>query len=253
MKKSFILGILALLTMVVVLAGCTGEAVKVKAPTTNVVFPATEGGLQSAGSIGLSVYDNEVNAKGSSPLYIQHSGITGNGPTLIGSTLYVQNVQNASGNVGIGTTTPLAKLDVNGAIRLANNKAIVGASANNIGDLDIARVGTGNELIIGHGNNGNLQFVTGGTNGVPSMFIANGGNVGIGTTSPTEKLDVRGNMTVAGYINITGLIIKDEKGQPWCCGPSTKGEWSCKAATSGCSEAVAFLIGAYGIAVPASK
>jgi len=96
----------------------------------------------------------------------------------------------SSGNVGIGTTNPGARLDVNGNIRIPNNQSIAGNSGNAIGYLDIAKVGLGNELIIGHGNNANLQFVTGGTGGDTSMTIANGGNVGIGLEDPQRNLHI---------------------------------------------------------------
>ncbi len=109
----------------------------------------------------------------------------------------------ANAKVGIGTTSPGATLDINGNIRIPNNQSIAGNSWNGIGYLDIAKVGgLGNELIIGDGNNHNLHFVTGGTAGATSMFIANGGNIGIGTTAPEAKLDVAGTIFVSDNLTI---------------------------------------------------
>jgi hypothetical protein len=47
---------------------------------------------------------------------------------------------------------------------------------------------------IGTTNNISLRFVT---NNTERMNIHSGGNVGIGTTSPAQKLDVNGNINIA--------------------------------------------------------
>ena len=74
---------------------------------------------------------------------------------------------NSSGNVGIGTTAPTQKLDIDGNIRLRNN-AIIGTWSNNT-----------------------LTF---NTNSVARMEIGADGNIGISTTAPTQKLDIDGNI-----------------------------------------------------------
>ena len=71
-----------------------------------------------------------------------------------------------SGNVGIGTATPGAKLEVGGAASTITNS-------------------TGNLTISTGGGNGNILLMPNGT-----------GNVGIGTTNPTEKLEVNGTIRV---------------------------------------------------------
>lgn len=56
-----------------------------------------------------------------------------------------------------------------------------------------------NEMSIGTANNGdNIRFVTG--NEETSMFLRNGYGLGIGTTSPTERLHVSGNTLIDGDI-----------------------------------------------------
>jgi hypothetical protein len=80
-------------------------------------------------------------------------------------------VIDTSGNVGIGTTAPGYTLDVNGNIR-------------GRGDLYITK---GFSPFIGTTDNFDLRL---GVNTAEYMRITTGGNVGIGTTGPSYKLDV---------------------------------------------------------------
>ena len=108
----------------------------------------------------------------------------------------------AGGNVGIGTTSPSTKLEVNGTFKATGDSSIDGtgnllirnqsATGCGIAFIDNAWQG-GIEHI-----SGNLYFRAGGQ--VDRMTIKTGGNVGIGTTSPGYKLDVRKNQ--AGYTYI---------------------------------------------------
>jgi hypothetical protein len=90
----------------------------------------------------------------------------------------------ASGNVGVGTSSPSVSLDVNGRIRLAN--------ANR---LDW---GNGNEYVVGD-NGGAIIF---GVASAERLRIDSSGRLGLGTSSPTATLHVNGNARLDGKVGI---------------------------------------------------
>ena len=119
----------------------------------------------------------------------------------------------SAGNVGIGTTTPLAKLDVNSNIS-ASSVDVIKISQNTNGAIKAAAslglsIQNGGEAT----NAADLWFTTA-TNGslAERLRIKSDGNVGIGTTSPQATLDVNGPIrvgnaaTTAATANNVGAI-----------------------------------------------
>lgn len=109
--------------------------------------------------------------------------------TLV-TALTIDKIQNSifSGNVGIGTTSPTAKLEVNGNLQLTND----GNSIQFKNDaVQISRVIYQDAMKLD--SYGGFQFYDS-SSGSERFRILAGGNVGIGTTNPDEKLTVNGNI-----------------------------------------------------------
>lgn len=98
---------------------------------------------------------------------------------------------NSSGDVGIGTTTPAGKLDVAGNIRTTNGYIDLQGAAGATGLLRSHPSIAGIEL--GSLSNSPLWFIT---NSTEKMRITGAGDVGIGITSPTAKLQVNGQIAI---------------------------------------------------------
>ena len=128
------------------------------------------------------------------------------------------------GRLGVGTSSPQGKLHISAATS-GDAELIIEADTDNNNDDDNPRIvfkqdgGVFASAIghFGHSNNGSnflnlangidqggIQFITGANpgylNGISRMIILPNGNVGIGTTTPSETLTVNGSARITGTL-----------------------------------------------------
>jgi hypothetical protein len=110
-------------------------------------------------------------------------------------------------NVGIGSSAPQAKLDVEGSAYFGNGNVGIGTSA-----------ATGKLEVLGGGTTTGVTFRTRDSTGAVRVTVLDNGNVGIGTTAPVGALEVSGrvavtpsavtNITAVGGVTVTSGVMR---------------------------------------------
>lgn len=166
---------------------------------TNVPNTATSGGnvgigtttnlnatLEINGNVGVGTFsaiNNAITVQGS----IQTQGSVNNTTLNVGG-----------GNVGVGSPNPGALLDVAGTARMTGFIITAGASSGYVLTSNASGVGTwaaasgGGSGTVGPGTTGNEAVFNSTTTVNSGIITDNGTNVGVGSTSPGQKLDVNG-------------------------------------------------------------
>jgi len=132
------------------------------------------------------------------------------------------------GDVGIGTTNPDAKLDVSGSLAVSGAVSFTGPlyiggnnrllMVDNSGTVTATSTQAGVSMPSGSAGQ-TLRYGSSGWEATNSIYVKDGGDVGIGTTSPDAKLDVNGSLAVRGAVQFalyTGggsrLLMVDDAG-----------------------------------------
>jgi hypothetical protein len=113
------------------------------------------------------------------------------------NTLFVDASANS---VGIGTSTPSAKLDISGS---GNIRAEIESTNSGDVSLDLFRTGANSYRVVNDGGNFRIQHgsTPAGVETNDRFTILNTGFVGIGNSNPTQALDVTGNVTISGSLS----------------------------------------------------
>lgn len=166
-----------------------------KRSSTSGVVPAASG--LSQGELAINIADGKFYTKNNANSVI-NLGVTSISGTYItpASGLFTSNLI-VNGNVGIGTSSPVSKLQVSGLVT-AN-------SGNFTNSLQVN--GTGVVSSSG-GNSGYLSKFAGSNTINNSLVYDDGTNIGIGTVSPIAKLEVAGDIYGNNVLS-TGYLISN--------------------------------------------
>nr|WP_314866987.1 tail fiber domain-containing protein [uncultured Flavobacterium sp.] len=139
-------------------------------------------------------------------------------------TLSGTNTYNTTGNVGIGTTNPIFSPYSQLTVKSTTEGGIaIQAGATNYSRLFFAKDDVSNTegLIRYYHSDNSMHFFTAATE---RMRITSGGNVGIGTATPTRKLHVQTADATSAYIESTAadnnglMILNANTNQNWAAG-----------------------------------
>jgi len=192
--------------------------------------------LRGLGDRGLHMDENEIQTIGT-PLLVNDQNIQ---ETEINSTVWVKT----NGNVGLGTSSPANRLTVSGSMNLTGNLGIgyvsptnrlsVLGDANITGKLGIGLGAAGADLHVSGAENDGATAAVRITSGTQNLYLegneidsdfsglylnhnntgnvilgTGGGNVGVGTSNPQQKLHVNGTARVK-VLEIEGADLAEQ-------------------------------------------
>ncbi|MCP4088970.1 MAG: hypothetical protein GY746_04170, partial [Gammaproteobacteria bacterium] len=156
-------------------------------------------------------YDNLTNATAIGA----HATVSQDNSMVLGG-IDGENGASADTKVGIGTSAPTNKLDVNGSIRMRAGATVGFISVSDANGVmtwtDPATISTAGDDLGDHIATQNIKLSDqwlsndGDNEGV---YVNAGGNVGIGTYTPTTDLDVDGSIRMRAGSSYSGYVIRN--------------------------------------------
>ncbi len=148
----------------------------------------------SSGKVGINTSTPSATLSVNGTLLVNPLGVTG---------LAV----NPSGRVGIGTTAPAEKLTINGNLSINGHTQIISPASGSV-NISFGTTSKNYQRIYYDDNSGDMNFATSINGGAwaNTMTLDYGGNIGIGTTSPTKTLHVIGDVNISNNLFIGGNL-----------------------------------------------
>jgi hypothetical protein len=143
---------------------------------------------------------------------VTHEYPAGSNPTFTANALLKDNgsgggvdsqVYDNGTNVGIGTSAPAFMLDLLSATAGEQAIRVYNFTAGRSVSLHLQTPGAEWRMVSNWNSVGDLNFQQ---NGIDRVMFHPNGSVGIGTVTPTAKLDVNGNTNVTGNVAVSGNI-----------------------------------------------
>lgn len=156
-----------------------------------ILFSSTQG--DSAGSVGMAAIKSLLAAGTANTTgHLAFSTRANSSDTSLTERMRITS----GGNIGIGTSNPTHALHIvrDGAAILIAQANTTAAASLYLGDTDV--VGAGR---IQYANSVDAMQIF--TNSNEAIRINSVGNMGVGDTSPSERLSVNGNLTVSGSVS----------------------------------------------------
>ena len=191
---------------------------------TGIQFGGTPGTCNNYSLLGDDT-DTFLNAKSGGDIFFRDGNVDNNMIIL------------GSGNVGIGTITPSSTLEVSGN---ATFSSFVNATS-----LEIVQTGSTLAVNITNTGTGDSFRVNDDTADTTPFLIDASGNVGIGTSTPSEKFEVSGNALFSGFVNATSLEI-DQTGSSLAVNITNSGSGDSFRVNDATSDTTPFLIDGSG-------
>ena len=179
------------------IVAATGNGLNVTTSSSNaadaIIVTATNSSLVNLTSVGRPSDNASKIRFVNSAFSAETAAITelGGGGNLAINTAGTERMRiNSTGNVGIGTSSPNAKLEVYGQRIRINSASDPGIELANTTDVKgyLFYDTSGSDVVT-------LRHASTGT----GISVNSSGNVGIGTTSPTQKLDVNGTVNATAF------------------------------------------------------